>query len=177
MSLEIRPERASDFPAVRRVVAAAFGSDTEADLVERIRASDEYRPELSFVAADSGEVVGHVMIDGCVVRGEGGEREIAMLSPLAVAPHRQRSGVGTALIEHALAAADRAGEPLVVLEGSPDYYGARGFEFAGDHGLSLPLPDWAPRAAAQVALLSTYDPDDVTLRGRVVYPPSFDGLG
>jgi putative acetyltransferase len=85
--------------------------------------------------------------------------------------------VGTALIEHALAAADRAGEPLVVLEGSPDYYGARGFEFAGDHGLSLPLPDWAPRAAAQVALLSTYDPDDVTLRGRVVYPPSFDGLG
>ena len=30
MGLEIRPELASDFPAVRRVVAAAFGSDTEA---------------------------------------------------------------------------------------------------------------------------------------------------
>lgn len=41
------------------MVAAAFGSDTEANLVERIRASDEYRPELSFVAADSGEVPGH----------------------------------------------------------------------------------------------------------------------
>lgn len=176
MPLEIRAEQEHDFPAVRRVVAAAFGSDAEADLVERIRASDQYRPELSLVALDGVEVVGHVMIDGCTLRGPDGDRDIVMLSPLAVAPDHQRRGVGTALIERALSAAEAAGEPLVVLEGSPAYYGARGFEFAGDHGLSLPLPDWAPREAAQVYLLSAYDPADPELRGDVIYPPAFDGL-
>ncbi len=39
----------------------------------------------------------------------------------------------------ALSAADAAGEPLVVLEGSPRCYGARGFDFAGSYGIRLPL--------------------------------------
>jgi len=40
----------------------------------------------------------------------------------------------------------------------------------------MPLPDWAPPEAAQVLCLSSYDPRDVRLRGRVTYPPSFDGF-
>ena len=45
-----------------------------------------------------------------------------------------------------------------------------------DHGITLPLPDWAPVAAAQVMLLGAYDATDDTLRGTVVYPAAFDGL-
>lgn len=99
-----------------------------------------------------------------------------MLSPLAVAPIHQKSGIGTSLIEAAVAAADSAGEPLIVLEGSPAYYGARGFEFAGHYGLTLPLPGWAPREAAQVRPLSAYDPGDDSLRGDVIYPLPFASL-
>ena len=40
----IRPETPDDFARVAEVVAAAFGSDVEADLVERIRASPEFVP-------------------------------------------------------------------------------------------------------------------------------------
>ena len=40
----------------------------------------------------------------------------------------------------------------------------------------LPAVDWAPSEAGQVMLLSGYDADDATLRGRVVYPAAFDGL-
>ncbi len=97
-----------------------------------------------------------------------------LLSPLAVLPVRQGAGIGGALVRAAVAAADRRDEPLVVLEGSPAYYRRFGFEPSYEHGIDLPLPDWAPREAGQVARLTRYDP---TLTGTVVYPPAFRAGG
>jgi len=178
--LVIRPERPVDIDRIRDVVAAAFGSDAEADLVDRIRASPEFVPQMALVAErvdrPVGQIVGHVMISGAVIRHATGERRIVMLSPLAVAPDHQRLGIGGALVQAATALADHFGEPLVVLEGSPQYYPRFGFEPATPHGIAIPLPDWAPHDAAQVLLLSGYDASDPTLRGTVVYPPAFDGV-
>ena len=174
--IEVRAERDEDRPAIGAVVAAAFGSEAEADLVERIRASPEYVAEMALVAVRDGRVVGHVMVSGATLVHAASERPIVMLSPLAVDPAEQRSGVGSALVRAVTAIADARGEPLVVLEGSPAYYGRLGFVAAADHGIELPLPDWAPPDAAQVMPLTAYDPDDPTLRGRIAYPSSFDGL-
>lgn len=169
----IRPEQPEDFPAIRDVLVAAFGSAEVADGVDRIRASWIYRPAASLVAVADGEVVGHVMIDGCTVTGDAGERRVAMLTPLAVLPDRQRRGTGAALVRAALAKAEEAAEPYVVLEGDPRYYGSLGFLPARDHGITMELPDWAPPEAAQVYLLSAYDPADLGLRGTIGYPPVF----
>ena len=79
----IRPERAEDFPAIRNVLVAAFGDDEVADGVDRIRESWIYRPATSLVAVSDGEVVGHVMITGCTITSDAGERTVAMLTPLA----------------------------------------------------------------------------------------------
>lgn len=174
----IRPTSPDDHDAIRRVVAAAFESDAEADLVERIRASREYEPAMDLVAElDDVGIVGHVMISRTLIRSvDGHERSIVMLSPLAVSPAAQRGGIGGDLVRAATAIADQRGEPLVVLEGDPAYYSRFGFVAAHDHGIVLPLPDWAPPAAAQVMLLRSYDPTDDTLRGTVSYPTAFDGL-
>ncbi|WP_402371105.1 GNAT family N-acetyltransferase [Isoptericola rhizosphaerae] len=174
----IRPERPADFAAVRALLTAAFDDGGEvADGVERIRASWIYRPELSLVAIDaetaertSGSVAGFVMVTGCTVTGPAGSRTVAMLTPLAVAPDRQRRGRGATLVRSVLELADRAGEPFVVLEGSPHYYGRFGFEDARPHGIRLTLPDWAPPEAGQVRLLSSYDAGDRSLRGAIGYP-------
>jgi putative acetyltransferase len=178
MTPVIRQSSASDHGAIRRIVADAFGSEAEADLVERIRASPEYEPSMDLVAElDDLGVVGHVMISRAILRSpDGCDRSIVMLSPLAVAPIAQGTGVGGDLVRAATAIADQRGEPLVVLEGSPAYYSRFGFVAAAAHVLTLPLPDWAPAAAAQVMLLTAYDPTDDSLRGTVVYPPAFDGL-
>lgn len=168
----IRCERPEDHVAIAEVVAAAFGSDAEARLVEAIRASPGAIPELALVAEVGGRVVGHVMISRATLVGDGGrEGSVAMLSPLAVAPAAQRRGIGAALVGAVCTGADALGEPLVVLEGAPAYYGRFGFEHAAPLGITLPLPSWAPPEAAQVLRLRRYDP---TLMGRVVYPPAFD---
>ncbi len=178
MSPVIRRSEMPDHDAIRHVVAAAFGSDAEAELVDRIRASPEYEPSMDLVAElDDLGVVGHVMISRALLRSPAGsERSIVMLSPLAVAPAAQGTGVGGDLVRAATAVADERGEPLVVLEGNPVYYSRFGFVAASDHGITLPLPEWAPSAAAQVLLLSSFDSTDATLRGTVRYPAAFDSL-
>jgi putative acetyltransferase len=171
----IRPERPEDFPAIRKVLVAAFGDDEVADGVDRIRESWIYRPATSLVAVSDGEVVGHVMITGCTVISDAGPRTIAMLTPLAVSPEHQRRGIGSALVRAALAGAEEAGEPFVMLEGSPKYYGALGFVPAREHGIEPdhPMPEWAPPDAFQVYPLPAYDPADATLRGAISYPPVY----
>jgi putative acetyltransferase len=173
--LVIRSERPDDHAAIARVVAEAFESPVEAALVDRIRSSPQYVAEMALVAEDAaGTIVGHVMISGAALRlASGQEHPIVMLSPLAVTPTRHRCGVGSALVRAALAIADQRGEPFVVLEGSPKYYGRLGFVAAATHGITMPLPDWAPAEAAQIATLSR---DDPSLAGFVVYPPAFDGV-
>jgi putative acetyltransferase len=169
--LVVRPEAPEDHAAIAGLVAAAFGSPAEAALVDAIRTSPEYIPELALVAVLDGRVVGHVMVSGAVLVDGLHARPIVMLSPLAVAPDAQRQGIGASLVAAAVAGAEARGEPFLVLEGSPDFYGRLGFEPAADHGITLPIPSWAPPEAAQLVRLTHDDPD---LTGHVVYPASFD---
>lgn len=96
--LEIRRENQDDRDAISQVVAAAFGSEAEARLVEAIRASSSFVPELSLVALLDHRVVGHVMVSAATLRDGENLYRIANLSPLAVAPDAQRRGVGSALV-------------------------------------------------------------------------------
>jgi putative acetyltransferase len=191
LDITIRPETPADHDAIAAVVGRAFGSPAEPRLVEAIRASSEYLAELALVATVDGTIVGHVMISGCRLVAqtvESGDdaghdhgrdpgrdtgQDIVMLSPLSVDPDVHGRGVGSELVRSVTALADRRGEPLVVLEGDPRYYTRFGFEPAAGHGITMPIPDWAPPEAAQVLRLTN---DDPALRGRVIYPPSFEVL-
>jgi putative acetyltransferase len=168
----VRPERTEDHAAVAAVVEQAFRSAAEARLVEAIRDSPGYLPDLSLVAERGGRVVGHVMISLVGIEaGDGSTGSVPSLSPLAVHPGEQGHGIGSVLVQEVTAAARRRGEALVVLEGDPRYYGRFGFEPAADHGIRIDLPSWAPPEAAQVLVLRR---DRPLPAGRVAYPPAFD---
>ena len=170
--MEIRAEQASDFDAIRVVVGDAFNSPLEPRLVDAIRATPEYIPELALVAVDDSEhVVGHVMVSHCALVDGDGRRQVCTLSPLAVAPTVQGSGIGSALVRAVVQRADGKGEPLVVLEGNPKYYSRFGFEHALPLGITIHLPDWAPTEAGQVLRLSAYEP---SMHGAIEYSRAFD---
>jgi putative acetyltransferase len=159
----------ADWPAALDVQRRAFGGDAEAQMADAIRASDGYVPELSLVAVEDGAVVGHVISSW--VGLEGSSRRLLQLGPIGVLPERQGAGIGSALVRASLDGARALGESLLLLEGSPAYYGRFGFVRADELGLEPPpeaLYDWA----FQVAVLD----DAVPLpQGRVVYPPTFPG--
>lgn len=165
----VRPEEERDYDSIRDVVDLAFDDPNVARLVELIRASEHYVPELALVADDGGVVVGHTMLSYALLERSEPVR-VLQLSPMAVTPARQRRGIGAALVRAGLAIADQRDEPLVMVEGIPAYYPRFGFERARDYGLEPPSPD-VPDAAFMVRRLTGYRDD---LRGRVMYPPAFD---
>jgi predicted N-acetyltransferase YhbS len=82
--LVVRPETPADFGEIAAVVEAAFGKTNEVAIIQAIRDSDGYVPELALVAEDEGRVVGHTMLSR--VGLEGGNRRLLQLAPMAVVP-------------------------------------------------------------------------------------------
>jgi putative acetyltransferase len=174
VAVDVRPVRDGDHESVRRLVAAAFRGESEALLVDDIRACSGSQPLIDLVAVDHDHVVGHVMISRCEIDTRDGARSAAAtLSPLAVRPDLHGRGIGGVLVRDALRRAASAGEELVVVEGDPRYYGRFGFRHGAPLGVELPLPDWAPSEAGQVW---TPDATDPAVSGTVVYPSPFHGL-
>ncbi|MEV0567515.1 N-acetyltransferase [Dactylosporangium sp. NPDC050588] len=168
--MPIRTEQPSDHAAVGALHRAAFGGEhggAVADLVDALRLDDP--AALSLVAEEDAEIAGHVMFSRCLLDAPRRLVPVQSLSPLGVAPHRQRRGIGSALIQAGLRQLDERGAPLVFLEGDPAYYSRAGFTPAGDHGFrkpSLRIPD----QGFQVIRLSAYEP---WMTGTFVYSATF----
>lgn len=167
--VEIRPAGPDDADAVLRVIRAAFGAggaghgDQVSDLWAEVRASEHLLAER--VAVSDGEVVGHVGLSHCWLDARRELVSMAMLSPLSTRPDLERRGIGTALVEAAIGAARELGRPALVLEGSPTFYGTRGFVPASAHGIEAPSVRVLP-PAFQVVPFALED----WMSGRVVYP-------
>ncbi len=160
----IRAERPDDDTGP--VIRAAFGG-THGDDVASLWA-DVVREELALaglVDEQDGRIVGHVGLSRAWLDARRELVDIWMLSPLSTLPDRQRTGIGTALLAAAVETARAAGAPMLVLEGSPAFYGSRGFERAGRHGIR-PASVRTPGAACQVVL---FDAHEEWMTGQVVY--------
>ncbi|MFC5178756.1 GNAT family N-acetyltransferase [Nocardioides taihuensis] len=173
--MTVRSATPGDDAAVDRVVRAAF--DDEGDQVAAIWAElgplGHLRASLVAVVgavdgADGGAdaVVGHVGLSRAWVDARRALVEVLVLSPLSVLPEHQGRGHGTALVAAAVDTARAAGTPVLLLEGSPTYYGARGFTPAALHGL-LPASVRVPAAAFQAVFLDGWES---WMAGRLVYP-------
>ena len=163
-ALSIRPERPDDAAAVRALLDAAFGGDTESKVVERLRADGDF--VLSLVAENGEGIAGYAGFPRLVLRLDERNVPVAGLAPVGVSPPLQRRGIGSALIRDGLARLRDRAERLVFVLGDPAYYGRFGFtvmegfvsRYAGPYFQTLILAPDAPKA------------------GRVSYPSAFDGL-
>jgi predicted N-acetyltransferase YhbS len=161
----VRRYRDEDRAAATAVQREAFGRGLEAGVFERLVDEGDALPHLSFVAVEADRVVGHVVCSRATV----GDRSVAAVGPIGVLSAYQRAGIGSALMQTTLGAADALDVPVVVLLGSTDYYARFGFVPASWVGIESPNDTWGDHLQARV--LSGYTPDVV---GPFRFAPAFD---
>ena len=165
MTMEIRHESSADVAVIHALTVSAFlnaphTSHSEQLIVSRLRRDGDLT--LSLVAAEAGEVVGHIAMSPVGISD--GAAAWFGLGPLSVAPDHQRRGIGSRLVRHALNALRERGACGCVVLGDPAYYGR--FGFMADPQLVLPgVPAEYFQAIAFNASRA---------RGTVSYRPAFD---
>jgi predicted N-acetyltransferase YhbS len=132
----IRAEKASDVVAREALLDACFGENRHMRTCQRLRDGRAPAESLAFSAMAEGRLVGtlrlwHVSAGGIPA---------LVLGPLAVEVSSRKLGVGTALMDHALAAATARGHRAVILLGDAPYYARFGFSPDKMAELSLPGP-------------------------------------
>jgi len=159
-SLDIREETASDIPAVRKVVTAAFAQTVESDLVDALRVSGD--SILSLVAVNGGEISGHILFS----KLQAPDKCLA-LAPVAVFPDSQKKGIGSKLIVERLAQVKRNGWEAVFLLGEPEFYQRFGFSTDIANKFETPYPK-------QYFMALELAPDALKERsGEIIYAPPF----
>ena len=132
----IRAEKVSDVVAREALLDACFGENRHLRTCQRLRDGRAPAEGLAFSAMAEGRLVGtlrlwHVSAGGIPA---------LMLGPLAVEASSRKFGAGTALMDHALAAATTRGHRAVILLGDAPYYARFGFSPDKMAELSLPGP-------------------------------------
>lgn len=132
----IRAERASDLRAREALLDVCFGKNRLARTCQRLRDGREPADGLAFSVTRHGRLIGTVRL----WHADAGGRQALVLGPLAVDPSCRKLGIGTALMNHALAAAKARGHAAVILLGDEPYYARFGFSLEKAESLSLPGP-------------------------------------
>jgi putative acetyltransferase len=129
--VDIRKESPQDRNAVYQVISSAFGQPAEAELVQALQAAGD--SVLSLVAEEDGQILGHVLLS----RMDAPFPALA-LAPVSVVPTRQRSGIGSALIESAVNRARSEGWTAIFVLGDRNYYERFGFDSEAAAGFTSP---------------------------------------
>ena len=139
--ITIRPEEHKDYKSIVSLILRSFqkgtaysdGTDIIA-LVEEIRDSKYYIPELSFVAELDKKVVGHFLFSKFPLsptrdggHGDGSDSEIVMLAPVSVHADYFRQGIGTAMLMMGIEKVRELGYKGITVEGNYRFYNQVGF--------------------------------------------------
>lgn len=145
----IRQEKETDQQAIYQIHLDAFGQKDESELVDVLRSSEDYLPELSLVAEEDGILLGHVLFTRSWIIDTNGEKYPSLaLAPIGVRSKHQKKGIGKKLIQAGIKKARLLGEASINVLGHPSYYPLFGFEKASTHGIQCPFP--APDEAFMV---------------------------
>jgi len=159
MDLNIRPAGSRDYASTRNLVHDAFTPEDVVSFLDALRADGCVLGE--WIAENESGIVGHVVFSRVWLERPDGDRQpAAFLTPLAVRPDMQRSGIGTQLMEYALEALESRGETLFFVVGHPEYYPRAGFRSDTASAVVSPWPG-NPAFMAR---------GDVVPEGRLILP-------
>jgi predicted N-acetyltransferase YhbS len=168
--LKIREETENDYSKITEVNDSAFGQKNEGRLIERLRLTESYIPELSLVAELDDEIIGHILLYPITIHSDISKFQSISLGPMAVTTIHQRKGIGSRLVIEGLEAAKKLGHRSVIVVGHPEYYPKFGFKRASQWNIKVPfeVPDDAFLA------LELAEGELEGKRGTVEYPEEFN---
>ncbi|MEO0788119.1 MAG: N-acetyltransferase [Bacteroidota bacterium] len=175
VNLSIRTECPKDYKTVFTLIEQAFKNEPYSDhkeqfLVERLRESSAYIPELSLVAELEGQIVGFILLTHLQIESKNGTRHQSLaLAPVAVLPSQQGKGIGARLIKEAHLRASKMDHTSVVLIGHADYYPRFGYRQADTFDIRFPFD--IPSENGMAVELTKKGLSEVS--GMVVYPKAF----
>jgi predicted N-acetyltransferase YhbS len=171
----IRNETARDINAREALLDRVWGSSRFQKTAERLREGRSPAEGLSFVAVENRCLIGTVRLWHVCT---GPARPALLLGPLAVDEAQHGRGIGTALMQQAVAAARRRGHRAVLLVGDEAYYGRFGFSATKTGALWLPGPYERHRLLACELAVGALDGARglVGASGPMVPMPSLDVL-
>lgn len=140
----IRQEEEKDHQQVFQVIEEAFRDLEYSDhqehfLVERLRKSEAFIPELSLVAEANNEIVGHILLTKITIENDLQSFESLALAPVSVLPAFQHQGIGGMLIHEGHHIARELGYESAILIGHENYYPKFGYKKTTNFGISFPF--------------------------------------
>ena len=174
MNIDIQQETKSDEAFVFEIIKEAFQKEEYSDqqehfLVERLRKSDVFIPQLSLSAKFENQIIGHILMTKIKIKNQENTYDSLALAPVSVLPKFQGKGVGTQLIQEAHKKAKELGFESVVLLGHKDYYPKFGYKQA--HTFSIELPFEVPKENCMAIELTEGALKNIS--GVVEYPKEF----
>ena len=134
--INIRLEKKEDYRAVENLIRESFWNVyrpgcSEHYVIHVLRNDPAFVKDLDFVMEKDGELIGQNMFMRTVIEADDG-REIPVLTmgPICITPRLKRKGYGKKLLDYSLEKAAEAGFGAVLFEGSIDFYGKSGFDYA-----------------------------------------------
>ncbi|KAF2081890.1 GNAT family N-acetyltransferase [Flavobacterium sharifuzzamanii] len=174
MEIILRQENKNDFESVFHLIEKAFEKEEYSDhkeqfLVERLRKSDAFIPELSIVAEIDNHIVGHILFTKLQIKNETQTFPSLALAPVSVLPEFQGKGIGSKLILRGHEIAQSLGYKSVILLGHQDYYPRFGYELCEKYNIKMPFD--VP--AENCMIIELADDGLKGISGEVVYPSAF----
>ncbi|RKR08673.1 putative N-acetyltransferase YhbS [Flavobacterium sp. 90] len=174
MEIKLRRENEKDHKSVFQLIEKAFENEEYSDhkeqfLVERLRKSDAFIPELSIVAEVGNEIVGHILLTKLEIKNDTTSFESLALAPVSVLPEFQGKGIGSKLILYSHKIAKELGYKSIILLGHQDYYPRFGYELTNKYGIEMPFD--VPAENCMVIALTENGLSGVN--GKVVYATAF----
>lgn len=176
MDIVIRQEEPADYPIIFDLIQKAFSTleisdQTEHLLVDRLRQTDAYIPELSLVACYNKSIVGHIILTKIHIQTKQRTFKSLALAPVSVLPEMQGNGIGSKLIRTVHDIARSIGFESIVLIGHEDYYPRFGYELASTYGITFPFD-----VPEKNAFVIKFNPKPFSFdEGQVIYPEAFLG--
>ena len=147
--ITIRPEEHKDYKSIVSLILRSFREGTDYSdgtdivaLVEEIRNSEYYIPELAFAAELDGEIVGHFLFSRFPLsktpeggHSGAGDTDIMMLAPVCVHADHLHQGIGSAMIRLGIEKVKEMEFKGIIVEGNYLFYNTVGFRTSSEYGV------------------------------------------